>query len=140
MKRPTHPELVEALVKPAKEIASQLTDDPLKAHLAHMALGVAGEAGEIVDCIKKFSIYGKELDMKNLLEELGDMEWYLEGIRAPLEIERGLTLELNIDKLLKRYEGIWLFVCEWIAIETVRIVQGVIWFVHVVVCFRFGVY
>lgn len=97
----THPELVKALVKPGKSILESTT--PVKADLTHMALGVAGEAGEIVDCIKKYTIYNKELDMQNLIEELGDMEFFLERIRQILNVTREHVLEHNIDKLTKRY-------------------------------------
>lgn len=100
----SHEELVAALQKPGEELMAQMT--PLKADLNHMTLGVAGESGELVDAIKKFTMYDKPLDRENVVEELGDLEFYLQGIRARLGITREETLEHNIQKLSKRYEGL----------------------------------
>lgn len=103
MNTPTHPQLVAALVKPGQAIIDSLT--PLKAHLWHMASCIPGEAGELFDAIKKLVLYGKILDRENVVEELGDLEFYLEGLRAALNITRQETLDHNIAKLSKRYAG-----------------------------------
>lgn len=100
----THPELVRSLIKPGRVMVEEATD--LSMHLNHMAMCIAGEAGEIIDCVKKYTIYNKPLDMDNLIEELGDMEFYLEGLRQALSINRETTIVHNINKLSKRYEGI----------------------------------
>lgn len=55
--------------------------DPRKIRLLHAALGLATEAGEILDTVKKHLFYGKPLDFTNLEEEGGDVMWYL-GILA----------------------------------------------------------
>lgn len=99
--RPTHPELVKALAKPGADICATL--DPSGAHWLHMAVGIAGEAGELLDAVKKAVIYNKPLDRENVIEELGDLEFYLEGLRDSLGITREQCLEANIDKLGKRY-------------------------------------
>ena len=46
MLRITHPELVFALCKPGDAIIQSLTPD--MAHNLHMALGIAGEGGELL--------------------------------------------------------------------------------------------
>ncbi len=97
----THQELVKNLVKPGSEILRTLT--PSQANLLHMAVGVAGEAGELLDAIKKHCIYNKPLDRANVIEELGDLEFYMEGLRQELSISRDFTLSENVAKLLKRY-------------------------------------
>lgn len=114
----THPELVRALCKPGAAIAQHLTTHPVLAHLWHMAPCLAGEAGEIMNTIKKMAIYEQPLTQEkldNLIEELGDAEFYIEGIRqglTELALANGLvgkpvtredTLEHNIDKLTIRY-------------------------------------
>ena len=88
-------------VKPGVEIAGEIT--PLKAHLDHMALGAAGEVGELVDAIKRFTIYNKPLNYDNVIEELGDLEFYMQGIRGACMITRGEVLAANIAKLTTRY-------------------------------------
>lgn len=98
-----HHEMVSVLVKPGEVIAAEI--DGQDAHLMHMAIGISGEAGELLDAIKKKVIYRKPLDLVNVIEELGDLEFYLEGIRQGLSITREDCLEANIEKLRKRYEG-----------------------------------
>lgn len=100
----THTQLVTTLVKPGAKILEEMTPDD--AHLNHMAMGVSGEAGELLDAIKKKTIYQKELDKENVVEELGDIEFYLEGIRQQLCITREECLHHNIMKLSKRYENL----------------------------------
>lgn len=97
----THPHLVATLKKPPFEIVGELT--PAKADLIHMAMGISGEAGELLDCIKKHVIYGKELDKENLKEELGDLEFFMEGLRQITGFTRDEILQHNIVKLTKRY-------------------------------------
>lgn len=99
----THPELVTALAKPGADIVASLTAED--AHLLHMAVGIAGEAGELLDAIKKVAIYRKSIDYANVIEELGDLEFYVEGLRQALGISREETLEHNIHKLSKRYSS-----------------------------------
>jgi NTP pyrophosphatase (non-canonical NTP hydrolase) len=94
--------MVADLAKPGVDIVRQTC--PQKAHLNHMAIGVSGEAGELLDAIKRHTIYDKPLDRENVVEELGDLEFYLEGLRASIGITREETLEHNKLKLLgKRY-------------------------------------
>jgi NTP pyrophosphatase (non-canonical NTP hydrolase) len=71
--------------------------------MVHASMGIAGEAGEVVDAIKKAWIYGKELDRENILEECGDLMFYITALLT----ETGYTLEeamqANMAKLAKRY-------------------------------------
>lgn len=104
MKSITHKELVSALAKPGSDIVAAIT--PAGADLWHHATGVSGEAGELLDAVKKHVIYNKPIDRANVVEELGDLEFYMEGIRQNLGITREETIDGNIAKLSKRYEGI----------------------------------
>lgn len=98
-----HAILAEKLAKPGEQIVSEMT--PLKAHLMHMAIGVSGEAGELLDAIKKHVMYGKELDVENVIEELGDIYFYMQGIMNGLGLERKQVILHNIRKLSKRYSA-----------------------------------
>lgn len=73
-------------------------------NLMHAALGVAGEAGEIVGAIKSHTIYGKPLDMENVIEELGDMEFYLQQLRTALNLTWFDCVSTNMAKLDVRYK------------------------------------
>lgn len=96
-----HTKLVQSLKKKDWQVMQELT--PQKADLLHMAVGISGEAGELLDAIKKHAIYGKELDLDNVIEELGDLEFYMRGIRSVLGVTRRITLMENIFKLQRRY-------------------------------------
>lgn len=98
-----HSTLVSDLKKSSKEIINELK--PEQADALHMAVGIAGEAGELLDAIKKWSIYQKPLDLENVIEELGDLEFYMEGLRQSLNLTRIETLMENIAKLKKRYSN-----------------------------------
>lgn len=97
----SHQELVTALRKDGAETVRELT--PAKAELWHYATGIGGEAGEILDVVKKHSVYHKALDREHLVEELGDLEWYMEALRQVAGITREETLAHNMAKLSKRY-------------------------------------
>lgn len=90
--------MVSALVKPGQDIVESLTS--VKADLLHMAVGISGEAGELLDAVKKSVIYNKLIDRENLIEELGDLEFYMEGLRQNQGITRSETLAKNAEKLL----------------------------------------
>lgn len=92
---------VGGLVKDGEEIRAALTPD--ECHLWHMATGVAGEAGELLDAIKKHVVYRRSLDMHNVVEELGDIEFFLQGIRSHLGVTREEVVAQNVEKLSKRY-------------------------------------
>ena len=98
-----HAAMVKTLCKNGNTIASEMTGPD--AHLMHMAIGISGEAGELLEAVKKRVIYRKALDRENILEELGDLEFYLEGLRQGLGISREDCLAANIAKLAKRYEN-----------------------------------
>jgi len=69
----------------------------------HAALGVCGEAGELADGIKKHVIYGKPLDRENVIEELGDLRFYIQAVMNLYQISEQTVLQYNARKLSKRY-------------------------------------
>jgi len=71
--------------------------------ILHAAVGVAGESGEILDAVKKSWIYGKELDVENLLEEVGDSLFYLQALANECGFTLAQAFLHNIEKLKKRY-------------------------------------
>ncbi len=95
--------MVKRLKKSPKAILRWLVERPEHVDLWHMATGVAGEAGELLDAVKKAAVYDQEIDVQNVIEELGDIEFYMEGIRQNLGITRDTTLVQNKLKLHKRY-------------------------------------
>lgn len=91
---------VAALAKPGIKIQAELT--AADCHLTHMSIGICGEAGELLDVIKKRTIYRKPLDRVKVVEELGDLEFYMEGLRQWLGITRDETIIAIMTKLSVR--------------------------------------
>jgi NTP pyrophosphatase (non-canonical NTP hydrolase) len=67
------------------------------------ALGLAGEAGECVDAIKKGILHQHGLDRDKMKKELGDVAWYLAALCTKLDLDLGDVFEANIEKLKTRY-------------------------------------
>jgi NTP pyrophosphatase (non-canonical NTP hydrolase) len=67
------------------------------------ALGLAGEAGEVVDIIKKFLYAGRPLDEGRLVEGLGDVLWYAALICHAVGTSIGEVMAANVEKLRRRY-------------------------------------
>lgn len=71
------------------------------------ALGIAGEAGEVADIIKKYVYYGKSLDLEHLREELGDTFHYLVRIAYHYGFSVQDLADHNVHKLEGRFaEGV----------------------------------
>lgn len=71
--------------------------------LSNMALGLAGEAGETADMLKKHLFHGKPLDADELIKELGDVMWYVAGMATAIGASLDDVAQRNVDKLRKRY-------------------------------------
>ena len=97
-------QFVRKLCKPGRDIVSELT--PSDAHLLHMAIGISGEAGEMLDAVKKSAIYRRPLDVSNVREEAGDVLFYLTGLLDALGIELSDVISENMEKLSLRYQSL----------------------------------
>ena len=73
------------------------------AELLHACLGMAGEAGEVSDLVKKWIFHNKDTDMTHLKKELGDICWYIALACHACGFELDDVLQTNIDKLAARY-------------------------------------
>jgi NTP pyrophosphatase (non-canonical NTP hydrolase) len=74
-----------------------------QARLAIAGLGLAGEAGEVVDYLKKVVGHGHKLDKDKLVKELGDVLWYVAEICSAINADMSDVAQQNIDKLKARY-------------------------------------
>ena len=66
-------------------------------------MGLAGEAGECVDMVKKTVFQGHELDKEHLAKELGDVAWYLAESADAIGYDLETIFLKNLNKLKKRY-------------------------------------
>jgi NTP pyrophosphatase (non-canonical NTP hydrolase) len=68
-----------------------------------VAMGLAGEGGEVCDYLKKVLLHGKPLDRETLVEELGDVLWYIQLGCNVFGLTVDEIIEYNIEKLTSRY-------------------------------------
>lgn len=71
--------------------------------LINGVMGLCGESGEVIDIVKKHLAHGHELDREHMLEELGDVAWYLAEVAYALDASLEDVLAANIEKLRRRY-------------------------------------
>ncbi|QFU04564.1 MazG nucleotide pyrophosphohydrolase domain protein [Pseudoalteromonas sp. THAF3] len=69
----------------------------------HAAIGIATEAGELLDAFKKAFFYGEELDRANTLEEAGDLLWYIALLLDAMESDFESVSATVIAKLRARF-------------------------------------
>lgn len=77
--------------------------DPTTVRLNHAVLGMVGEVGELAGAVEKHVYYGQDLDRTNLLEEVGDVLWYVALLCNAMQFDLEKVMERNIEKLRKRY-------------------------------------
>lgn len=91
----------------ALKTASDFTTDtimtPHEAKILNGALGLAGESGEVADYIKKWIFQGHAFNPDYVLDELGDIMWYINLMCVSLGSSVEEVLDLNIKKLRYRY-------------------------------------
>jgi len=86
-------------------VKAQKTDGTVgkEEKLLNAALGLAGEAGEFADHIKKNRFQGHDLDPDHLVKELGDILWYIAQAATALDVPIDEVMARNIKKLEARY-------------------------------------
>jgi NTP pyrophosphatase (non-canonical NTP hydrolase) len=72
------------------------------------AVGMSAEAGEFTEIVKKIVFQGKPVNEENLFHmkrELGDIMWYVAQACMGLNTSIDEIIEMNVEKLEKRYPG-----------------------------------
>jgi NTP pyrophosphatase (non-canonical NTP hydrolase) len=81
---------------------------PREAWLAYPALGLAGEAGEVAEHVKKCirDDAGAISDTRRaaVAMELGDVLWYVAQLATELELDLDTIAQANLDKLSSRQQ------------------------------------
>jgi NTP pyrophosphatase (non-canonical NTP hydrolase) len=81
---------------------------PVGKGYVYPTLGLAGEAGEVAERVKKiFRDHGGEMtpeDKELLVKELGDVLWYISAISHELEVSLEEVAKQNLIKLSDRKE------------------------------------
>lgn len=71
--------------------------------LTNCALGLASESGEVIDLIKKYTFNAEQLDRDELIQEMGDVLWYLSQVAQWANIPFEEVAQQNITKLNTRF-------------------------------------
>jgi hypothetical protein len=79
---------------------------PVDPQVFHAIVGIATEAGELVQALIKAMYDGKPMDITNLLEESGDVDWYQALLDSRIEGTQVKRWQSNRDKLARRYAKI----------------------------------
>lgn len=82
--------------------SDQLDVEAVPHDILHAAMGIYTEAAEMLEAVLKAMESG-DLDKVNLLEEIGDTEWYAAMMYRAIEKTPGEAKEVNINKLRKRF-------------------------------------
>ena len=86
----------------------ELEDDCNVPQLLTAALGLTAEAGEFTEVVKKIILQGKPYNEDNVFHmkrELGDICWYIAQACKALDTTFDEVIEMNVEKLEKRYPG-----------------------------------
>ena len=90
-------------------IQSVESGDGLPIHrLLTAALGITAEGGEFTEVVKKIVFQGKPVNEDNIFHmkrELGDIMWYVAQACMSLDTSIDEIIEMNVEKLEKRYPG-----------------------------------
>lgn len=72
-------------------------------NLVNSALGMSAEAGEFADVLKKHLYHGHPMGTEQMIEEAGDVLWYVALAAKALGVTLEGLAQHNIKKLEKRY-------------------------------------
>lgn len=86
-----------------RTLSLQYNADAIIPTVQHGIIGMATEAGELLDAMKKTLFYGKPLDRTNIIEEIGDIYYYAQVTLDELGVTPAEVKERNINKLRARY-------------------------------------
>lgn len=87
--------------KDASPIQSRMI--PYTVRLLHASMGIQTEGGEIADALKRHVFYGKPLDRVNIVEEAGDILWYVAVLLDTVGSSFDEAMDKNIAKLKARF-------------------------------------
>lgn len=93
----------DMFIERVKELSSHLNGNFSRLDAA--MIGLAGETGETVDLWKKIKFHKKSFDdnKEKLIEELGDIFWYLAQASIALDVPMDEIITRNIAKLKARH-------------------------------------
>ncbi|MBX4181763.1 hypothetical protein KW807_02770 [Candidatus Parcubacteria bacterium] len=101
--------MVDLIKKHIKEVVNETWNnanrcEDVKDEIMNAALGLAGEAGEVVDVLKKMFYHRPKNRRDELMVEMGDVYYYMGKLQDLFGFTTEEILEANKVKLFERYE------------------------------------
>jgi len=90
-------------IEAVKKTETTEEERPINKRLLHGLLGCIDEVGELAKHVKAVKFYGQPFDRANIIEELGDLLWFVAIAIDAVDSSFEEVMELNIAKLKKRY-------------------------------------
>lgn len=79
------------------------SEDVLKAHLLNASVGISVESTEVLQHIQRYVFCGKSLDKDHVLDECGDVLWYINYILSKLGLSLEECMKQSLIKVSKKY-------------------------------------
>lgn len=76
--------------------------DQRETHMS-WSLAIAGEAGELANLTKKVFVHGHDYDPDRVIDELGDILWYIAVYSDALGVPLSEVAARNLAKVARRY-------------------------------------
>lgn len=92
-----HDEFLKSVLRTAR------TSFSAEKQLNNVLLGLAGETGELIDCFKKQLFQDHPQDVNKIMNEVGDILYYLYLLSHTQGFTIEHCMELNKQKLQRRY-------------------------------------
>ena len=85
--------------------AASLTarENPFKERILVQSLGLAGEAGEVANLVKKWAWHNGPLSPDQMADELADVLWYVADLASAMGLDLEAVALGNVEKLQRRY-------------------------------------
>lgn len=90
--------------KLASRTIVDLGENAFKKHLENSAIGASCEASEVLQCVQRNIFCKKPLDTKHIVEECGDVLWYISYLLTTLNVSLEYCMKENIIKTESRYK------------------------------------
>lgn len=79
--------------------------DSLDMEKLDWSLGLAGEAGEVIELVKHNIMHKESIDLEKLAKEIGDVVWYCSALATAYGLDFDTITRLNLAKLEHRHQG-----------------------------------
>lgn len=87
----------------ASKTIVNLGEDAFRDHLLNSSIGMSCESGEVLQAVQRAFFCGKPLDTDHIVEECGDVLWYISYLLTTLNVSLEDCMIKNLNKTFDRY-------------------------------------